>query len=88
MSDAVSKSYVDKGVVGGLTWLEPVDKPGELANLLDPDGSTRLCLWNNYGYVKDGPTWIPFGQADTPLNAAPVHTNAVDRLADITRKKD
>jgi len=86
MSDFASKSYVDQ-VVSGISWAEPVDKPDDLANMFDPDGTTRLCLWNNVAYSKQGPTWLAFVNAgdDGP---PPIHTNAVDRLGDLVREEE
>lgn len=84
----IGTTPVDGQVVSGLTWAEPVDKPSDLANMLDSDGTARLCLWNNFGYVKDGPTWFAFVSADDTDGPAPVHTNAVDRLADLTREEE
>lgn len=86
-NDAVSKSYVDQAV-SGLQWREPVDKPAELANMLDEDGSARLCLWNNLAYTKQGPTWFAMMNASDTSGPPPVHTNAVDRLADLAREED
>jgi hypothetical protein len=88
-NDAVPKSYVDQAV-NGVDWREPVDKPIELANLDDPNGTTRLCLWNNHAYVKDGPHWCVLAMAgdDDTNYPPPVSIGAVDRLAEIAREGD
>ena len=78
-----TSGYADEEEPVALSWAEAVDTPGELADMgYDETGTGRFCLSTNTAYVKEGPTWRPFGCAGSAI-----HTNAVDRLARVAQEK-
>ena len=65
-------------------WWSAVESATELANMCDPDGTTRYVRSSNFAYVKEGVNWIPFTAPNDERPVPPVvNTSVIERLGEL-----